>query len=54
MILCIKKWKFANDKRLHLSPHTIETYRHRLKIKLDVSNSTELTRKAVKWLLERR
>ena len=40
-------------KRLHLSAHTIETYRQRLKTKLSLSSSTALAREAVQWVLER-
>ena len=40
--------------RLHLSPHTIDTYRQRIKTKLDIGSSTELTRAAVQWVLENR
>jgi DNA-binding NarL/FixJ family response regulator len=39
--------------RLHLSPKTIETHREKIKQKLNVSNSTELSRRAVQWVLER-
>ncbi len=38
---------------LKLSPKTIESYRENLKAKLNLSNSTELTRHAVHWVLER-
>lgn len=38
--------------RLHLSPKTVESYRESLKRKLDLRNSTELTRHAVRWVLE--
>ncbi len=40
-------------KRLHLSPRTIETYRHRLKTKLNLRTSGELSQEAVRWVLER-
>lgn len=36
--------------KLHLSPKTIETYRSRIKDKLDIRNSTELIFSAVKWV----
>jgi DNA-binding NarL/FixJ family response regulator len=39
--------------RLHLSPKTIETHREKIKQKLNVSNSAELNRRAVQWVLER-
>ncbi|HUG90742.1 MAG TPA: response regulator transcription factor [Planctomycetaceae bacterium] len=41
-------------RRLHLSPHTIDTYRQRIKAKLDITSSAELTRAAVQWVLENR
>ena len=41
-----------NRPRLGLSPKTIETYREHIKQKLNLSNSTELTRSAVQWVLE--
>jgi DNA-binding NarL/FixJ family response regulator len=41
-------------RRLHLSPHTIDTYRQRIKTKLDITSSAELTRAAVQWVLENR
>ena len=39
-------------KRLHLSVKTIETYRDRIREKLDLSNGTELAHYATKWILE--
>jgi DNA-binding NarL/FixJ family response regulator len=41
-------------RHLHLSPHTVDTYRQRIKTKLDIATSTELTRAAVQWVLENR
>lgn len=38
--------------KLGLSPKTIETYRENIKCKLHLSNSTELTKHAVQWVLE--
>ena len=38
--------------KLHVSIHTIDTYREKLKIKLNLANSTELNRYAVQWVLE--
>ncbi len=38
---------------LHLSPRTIETYRQRLKLKLQLDSAGQLSRAAVQWVLER-
>jgi DNA-binding NarL/FixJ family response regulator len=38
--------------KLSLSPKTIETYREHIKQKMNLANSTELTRSAVQWVLE--
>lgn len=40
--------------RLHLSPRTIATYRQRLKTKLNLKNAGELSREAVRWVMENR
>ncbi|WP_169977281.1 response regulator transcription factor [Tautonia rosea] len=40
--------------QLHLSVHTIETYRQRIKIKLGLRNGAELIRAATQWVLESR
>lgn len=39
-------------KRLHLSIKTIETYRDRIREKLELSDGTELAHYATKWMLE--
>lgn len=39
-------------EQLHLSVKTVETYRDRIRQKLDLSDGTELTRCAVQWMLE--
>ena len=39
-------------KQLHLSVHTIDTYREKLKIKLHLANSAQLNRYAAQWVLE--
>ena len=39
-------------ERLHLSVKTIETYRDRIRAKLDLSDGTELAHYATKWMLE--
>lgn len=38
--------------RLHLSVHTIDSHREKIKNKLGVKNSGELTQRAVRWVLE--
>jgi DNA-binding NarL/FixJ family response regulator len=40
-------------EKLHLSPKTVETYRENIKVKLNLSNSAELSRHAVQWVLEK-
>lgn len=39
-------------EKLHLSRKTIETYREHIKAKLGIANATELTQRAVQWVLE--
>lgn len=39
--------------RFQLSPKTVETHREHIKEKLELKNTTELTRHAVQWVLER-
>ena len=39
---------------LQLSPKTIESHREKIKMKLNLSNSAELNRHAVRWVLEKR
>jgi DNA-binding NarL/FixJ family response regulator len=41
-------------ERLHLSVKTVETYRDRIRQKLDLSDGTELAHYATKWVLENR
>jgi DNA-binding NarL/FixJ family response regulator len=36
----------------HLSPHTIDTHREKIKRKLDLKNAVELQRAATQWMLE--
>ena len=38
--------------QLHLSVKTVETYRDRIREKLDLSDGTELARYALQWVLE--
>ncbi len=38
--------------RLHLSVHTIETHRQRIKFKLVIDSSSQLARRAAQWVLE--
>ena len=40
--------------RLYLSPKTVESHRERLKVKLNLRNSTELVHRALLWALEQR
>lgn len=42
----------AIANQLHLSVHTIDTYREKLKIRLNLANSAELNRYAAQWVLE--
>jgi DNA-binding NarL/FixJ family response regulator len=42
----------AIAERLHLSVKTIETYRERIRHKLDLSDGTELAHYATQWVLE--
>jgi DNA-binding NarL/FixJ family response regulator len=39
-------------EQLHLSIHTIETHREKIRIKLKLRNGTELLQQAVQWTLE--
>lgn len=39
-------------KELHLSTSTVETYRERLKTKLNARSGADLTRRAIQWVLE--
>jgi len=38
-------------QHLNLSPSTVETYRERIKNKLDLANGAELTRRAILWMM---
>jgi DNA-binding NarL/FixJ family response regulator len=42
----------AIARRLHLSPHTIDTHREKIKQKLNVRTANELQREATQWQLE--
>lgn len=42
----------AIAEQLHLSIHTIETHREKIRIKLGLRNGTELLQRAVQWMLE--
>ena len=48
----IGRGKCGNDiaKKLHLAPKTVETYRSRIKEKMNFKNSTEMIYYAVKWM----
>jgi DNA-binding NarL/FixJ family response regulator len=39
-------------RQLHLSVHTIDTHREKIKIKLNLRNAAELQREATHWVLE--
>jgi DNA-binding CsgD family transcriptional regulator len=39
--------------RLHLSVHTVETHRQRIKSKLSIDNTAILSREAARWVLEK-
>jgi DNA-binding NarL/FixJ family response regulator len=39
-------------ERLHLSRHTVDTHRQRIKKKLNLANAAELTQAATRWVLE--
>lgn len=41
----------AIAERLRISPRTVDTYRERLKVKLELASSAELHRQAVEWVL---
>jgi DNA-binding NarL/FixJ family response regulator len=41
-------------ERLHLSVKTIETYRDRIRFKLDIANGAELAQVAAQWILQNR
>jgi DNA-binding NarL/FixJ family response regulator len=41
-------------EKLNISPRTVETYRERLKTKLNLASAIELNRQAVEWVVERR
>lgn len=41
-------------RKLHLSPKTVETHREKIKSKLNLANSTELSHRAIQWVLENR
>ena len=38
--------------QLHISPHTVETHRQRIKEKLRVESAAELTQAAIRWTLQ--
>jgi DNA-binding NarL/FixJ family response regulator len=40
-------------ERLHVSVHTVETHRQRIKTKLNLDTSAILSREATQWLLEK-
>ena len=44
----------AIAEQLHLSVHTIETYRENIRAKLALKNASELMQRAVQWVIENR
>lgn len=44
----------AIAEQLHLSVHTIETYRENIRAKLSLKNASELVQRAVQWVIENR
>jgi DNA-binding NarL/FixJ family response regulator len=42
----------AIAQKMHVSPKTVETFRSRIKDKLEVSNLTELIQRAAQWVME--
>ena len=44
----------AIARQLHLSTHTIESHREKIKAKLKLSNASELTRRAYQWVMDNR
>ncbi len=40
-------------RQLHISPHTVETHRQRIKEKLNLATANELAQAAIRWTLER-
>ena len=40
-------------EQLHLSVHTIESHREKIRMKLRLRNGTELLQSAVQWVLEK-
>jgi DNA-binding NarL/FixJ family response regulator len=42
----------AIAQRMHVSPKTVETFRARIKDKLEISNLTELVQRAAQWVME--
>jgi DNA-binding NarL/FixJ family response regulator len=40
--------------KLRLSPKTVETHREKIKTKLNLANSSELSHRAVRWVMENR
>jgi DNA-binding NarL/FixJ family response regulator len=39
-------------RQLHISTHTVDTHRQRIKEKLNLGTATELTQTAIRWVLE--
>jgi DNA-binding CsgD family transcriptional regulator len=41
-------------RRLHLSPKTVDAHREKIKTKLKLANSLQLSRRAFQWVHENR
>ena len=42
----------AIAKQLHISPHTVDSHREKIRHKLDLANGRELMKRAMRWVLD--
>jgi DNA-binding NarL/FixJ family response regulator len=42
----------AIAKQLHISPHTVDSHREKIRHKLDLENGRELMQRAMRWVLD--
>jgi DNA-binding NarL/FixJ family response regulator len=42
----------AIAKQLHISPHTVDSHREKIRHKLDLANGRELMQRAMRWVLD--